>query len=44
MNQWKIEPNDWNAVLTSRVTKIGVGYVFSKFSSYGGYWTVIVGE
>lgn len=43
MNQWKIEPNDWSAVLTSRVTEIGVGYVFSKFSAYGGYWTVVMG-
>jgi uncharacterized protein YkwD len=44
MNQWKIEKNDWNAIITSRVNEIGVGYVFSKFSAYGGYWTVIVGE
>lgn len=43
MNQWKIEKNDWSAVLNSRVTEIGVGYVFSKFSAYGGYWTVIMG-
>jgi uncharacterized protein YkwD len=43
MNQWKIEPKDWSAVLNSRVTEIGVGYVFSKFSAYGGYWTVVMG-
>ena len=43
MNQWRIERNDWSAVLNSRVTEIGVGYVFSKFSAYGGYWTVVVG-
>ncbi|HLO17394.1 MAG TPA: NBR1-Ig-like domain-containing protein [Anaerolineales bacterium] len=43
MNQWKIEKNDWSAVLNSRVTEIGVGYVFSKFSAYGGYWTVDMG-
>jgi hypothetical protein len=43
MNQWKIEKNDWSAVLNSRVTEIGVGYVFSKFSAYGGYWTVVMG-
>jgi uncharacterized protein YkwD len=43
MNQWKIEKNDWSAVLNSRVTEIGVGYVFSKFSAYGGYWTVDLG-
>lgn len=43
MNQWKVEKNDWSAVLNSRVTEIGVGYVFSKFSAYGGYWTVVMG-
>jgi uncharacterized protein YkwD len=43
MNQWKIEPKDWSAVLNSRVTEIGIGYVFSKFSAYGGYWTVVMG-
>src|SRR5215213_6852577 len=43
MNQWKIEPKDWSAVLNSRITEIGVGYVFSKFSAYGGYWTVVMG-
>ena len=43
MNQWKIEPKDWSAVLNSRGTEIGVGYVFSKFSAYGGYWTVVMG-
>jgi uncharacterized protein YkwD len=43
MNQWKIEKNDWSAILNARVTEIGVGYVFSKFSAYGGYWTVIMG-
>jgi len=43
MNQWSIEKADWSAVLNSRVTEIGVGYVFSKFSAYGGYWTVVMG-
>jgi uncharacterized protein YkwD len=43
MNQWKIEKADWSAVLNSRVTEIGIGYVFSKFSAYGGYWTVVMG-
>jgi uncharacterized protein YkwD len=43
MNQWRIEKADWSAVLNSRVTEIGVGYVFSKFSAYGGYWTVLLG-
>jgi hypothetical protein len=43
MNQWRIERTDWSAVLNSRVAEIGVGYVFSKFSAYGGYWTVMMG-
>ena len=43
MNQWRVEPKDWDIVLNSRVTEIGVGYVFSKFSAYGGYWTVVMG-
>jgi len=43
MNQWRNEKADWSAVLNSRVTEIGVGYVFSKFSAYGGYWTVNMG-
>ena len=43
MNQWRIEKADWSAVLNSRVTEIGVGYVFSKFSLLGGYWTVVMG-
>ena len=43
MNQWRAEPDDWGLVINSRVTEIGVGYVFSKFSAYGGYWTVVMG-
>jgi uncharacterized protein YkwD len=43
MNQWRIEKADWSAVLNSRVTEIGVSYVFSKFSAYGSYWTVVMG-
>jgi Uncharacterized protein with SCP/PR1 domains len=43
INQWRIEKADWSAVLNSRVTEIGVGYIFSKFSAYGGYWTVVMG-
>jgi len=43
MNQWRIEPDTWNLVINSRVMEIGVGYVFSKFSAYGGYWTVVMG-
>ena len=43
MNQWRIEPRDWDMLINSRVREIGVGYVFSKFSAYGGYWTVVMG-
>jgi uncharacterized protein YkwD len=43
MNQWRTEKDQWDLVLNSRVTEIGVGYVFSKFSAYGGYWTVDMG-
>ena len=44
MNQWKIDPDHWGAVINSRVTEIGVGYVFVRTSSYGGYWTVNMGR
>ena len=30
-------------VINSRVNEIGVGYVYSKIGSYGGYWTVDMG-
>jgi len=43
MNQWRIEKKDWDLVINSRVKEIGVGYVFSKYSTYGGYWTVDMG-
>jgi uncharacterized protein YkwD len=43
MNQWRRDPTHWDAVLNSRVREIGVGYVYNKFSSYGGYWTVDMG-
>jgi uncharacterized protein YkwD len=43
MNQWHANPTHWDAVINSRVTEIGVGYVYNKFSSYGGYWTVDMG-
>ncbi len=43
MNQWRNDALHWDAVTNSRVTEIGVGYVYSKFSSYGGYWTVNMG-
>jgi uncharacterized protein YkwD len=43
LNQWRNDRTHWETVINSRVTEIGVGYVFSKFSSYGGYWTVNMG-
>jgi uncharacterized protein YkwD len=43
MNQWRNDPLHWDALTNSRVTEIGVGYVYSKFSAYGGYWTVDMG-
>ena len=43
MNQWRSSPTHWDAVINSRVIEIGVGYVYNKFSSYGGYWTVDMG-
>jgi uncharacterized protein YkwD len=43
MNQWRNDKTHWDALTNSRVTELGVGYVYSKFSSYGGYWTVDMG-
>jgi uncharacterized protein YkwD len=43
MNQWRNDPTHWDAVINSRVAEIGAGYVYNKFSSYGGYWTVNMG-
>ena len=43
MNQWRTANDHWDAVLNSRVTEIGAAYVYSKFSSYGSYWTVDMG-
>jgi len=43
MNQWLNDKDHWDAVLNSGITEIGVGYVYNKFSSYGGYWTVDMG-
>jgi len=44
MNQWKNDPPHWDAVINSRLTEIGVGYVFVRTSSFGGYWTVDMGK
>lgn len=43
MNQWREDDDQWGNVINSRVTEIGVGYVYSKFSLLGGYWTVVMG-
>lgn len=43
IQQWKNEADQWMTLLNSRLTEIGVGYVYNKFSSYGGYWTVDMG-
>jgi uncharacterized protein YkwD len=43
MNQWRADKTPWEGLINSRVTEIGVGYVYSKFSAYGGYWTVDMG-
>jgi uncharacterized protein YkwD len=44
INQWKLDPLQWDTVINSRVTEIGVGYVFVRTSSYGGYWAVNMGR
>jgi len=43
LNEWRRHENTWPAVIDPYVTEIGVGYVYSKLSTYGGYWTMIVG-
>jgi uncharacterized protein YkwD len=43
MNEWKRHEDTWPAVIDTYVTEIGVGYVFSKQSRFGGYWTVVLG-
>jgi len=43
MTEWRRHEDTWPAVIDSYVTEIGVGYVYSKLSRFGGYWTVILG-
>jgi uncharacterized protein YkwD len=43
MNEWSRHEDTWPAVIDVYVTQIGVGYVYSKASRFGGYWTVILG-
>ncbi|MBN2119303.1 MAG: hypothetical protein JW730_22215 [Anaerolineales bacterium] len=43
MTEWRRHEITWPAVIDTYVTQLGVGYVYSKASRYGGYWTVILG-
>ncbi len=43
MTEWRRHEDTWPAVIDVYVTQIGVGYVYSKLSRFGGYWTVILG-
>jgi uncharacterized protein YkwD len=43
MTEWRRHEDTWPAVLDVYVTDIGVGYVYSKASRFGGYWTVVLG-
>ena len=40
MAQWAADATHWNAVLDPSMKEIGVGYVYSANSSFGGYFTV----
>ncbi len=44
MHEWRRHEDTWPAIIDVNVTQIGVGYVFSKASRFGGYWTVILGS
>jgi uncharacterized protein YkwD len=43
MKEWRRHEDTWPAMIDVYVTDIGVGYVYSKQSRFGGYWTVILG-
>ncbi len=43
MTDWRRHEDTWPAVIDVNVTEIGVGYVYSKLSRFGGYWTVVLG-
>jgi uncharacterized protein YkwD len=43
MREWRRHEDTWPAVIDVYVTQIGVGYVYSTASRFGGYWTVILG-
>jgi len=40
MTQWRNSSSHWESVLTPSMTEIGVGYVYSAASQFGGYFTV----
>jgi uncharacterized protein YkwD len=40
MSQWRNDAPHWESVLNPFMKEIGVGYVYSAASSYGGYFTV----
>ena len=40
MSQWRNSQPHWESVLNPMVTEIGVGYVYSAASQFGGYFTV----
>lgn len=40
INQWQSDQPHWDIVLNPSMKEIGVGYVYSAASQYGGYFTV----
>ena len=40
MSQWRNDAPHWESVLNPSMTEIGVGYVYSADSDFGGYFTV----
>jgi uncharacterized protein YkwD len=44
MRQWRNDAGHWDAVLSSGVTEIGIGYAYYAQSDFGGYFTVDMGS
>ncbi|MFN8387845.1 MAG: CAP domain-containing protein [Anaerolineales bacterium] len=44
MNQWKLDPLQWENVLNSRVTEIGARVCVCERAVLEGYWTVDMGR
>ena len=40
MTQWRNSPSHWESVLNPVMKEIGVGYIYSAASQFGGYFTV----